>query len=172
MEIESWNNWINKIDSSSIIEIESEIANIENNNSTPYVEKNLKLGYLYYSKDYLGTATKIFKTLAQKISDEKNNFDFIKENKTDLNVLYMGFKLIPDGCGGFEVVEDDCGSDCCVPFCGCMGIIVVMSVCGISASDITTCDTTDGQGCCDNSLNSCSQCFCCDICRNGGCKCC
>lgn len=170
MEMVSWNHWIKKIDNSSIDEIDSEIFAIETDDKTPYVEKNLKLGYLYYTKDYLGTATQIFKALAKKIDVEKSNFRFIEENKKGLNILYMGFRIVPDGCGGFDIIESNCCGDGCGPICACLGIAAVMSICGIAVSDITTCDTTDGQGCCDNGLNSCDGC-CDDWCGDGQCCC-
>lgn len=153
-----------RIDSSSINEIDSEISLIEIDNKTPYVEKSLKLGYLYYSKDFLGTASKIFKKLAETISKEKNNFEFIKENEKDLNILYMGWHIVPDGCGGFDVFETDCCADSCGPICGCLGLVVVMSVCGISADDVCSYDVSTGtsggcvgecgKGCC----NGCAPC--------------
>ncbi|MBQ4561396.1 MAG: hypothetical protein IJA55_03575 [Clostridia bacterium] len=157
MEATAWDIWINRINNSSVDDIDTEILCLEKTNM-PYVEKNLKLGYLYYSKDFLGTATNIFKSLSKKISSERTNFEFIKENEQGLNILYMGFRLEPDGCGGFEIIETGCGADCCGPVCGCIGIAAVMACCGINSDDITTCDTEDGQGCLDNGINSCCNC--------------
>jgi len=167
MEMTAWNHWIKKIDSSSIDDINSEISIVEDS-AIPYVEKNLKLGYLYYSKDFLGTATKVFKTLAEKISNEKNNFEFIKENEKGLNIMYMGWHIVPDGCGGFDIFESDCCGDSCGPICGCLGIAAVMAICGISADDVCSFDASSGTsgGCIGNGLtgccNGCADCYGCD----------
>lgn len=159
MEITSWNQWIKKIDNSSIAEIDSEISAIEVDDTTPYVEKNLKLGYLYYSKDFLGTATKVFKNLSQKISAEKNNFKFIKENEKGLNILRMA-----SGDGYCIVRELDCCDLGIGPFCGCFGIIVAMAICGISADDVCSSSGSGSSvefgGCCPDALDSGCDCCC------------
>ena len=172
MEVASWNNWVQRIDGCSVSEIDSEIFAVEADDSTPFVEKNLKLGYLYYSKDYLATATTVFKGLADKIRAEAKNFDFIRENEKGLNILHMAWYIEPDGCGGYDIFEHEgcCGGDECGCICGCIGIAAVMSVCGIEADAISDCDTTDNQGCCDNGLNSCGG-FCDYWCGDGQCCC-
>ena len=160
MEQAMWNKWINKIDNSSIDEMNYELSVIESDEEMPFVEKNIKLGYIYYSKDCLGTATKMFQSVAERISELKDNFDFIPKRKKDDNIAYMGWSIVPDGCGGFEIVETGCCGDGCGPICGCIGIATVMVICGLSVEDVTTCDTTDGQGCCDNGLNGICDCCC------------
>lgn len=158
MEQAMWNKWIKKIDNSSVDEMNYELSIIENDEKMPFVEKNFKLGYLYYSKDCLGTATKIFKSVVEKISAEKNNFDFIKENGKDINIVYEDYEIEPDGNGGWKCREVSKGNElgCCI----CCGGLLAIPCCGIQAADISTCDTTDGQGCLDNCLNGC--CGCCD----------
>ena len=164
MEMATWNHWVKKIDNSSIAEIDSEISAVEVDDVTPYVEKNLKLGYLYYSKDFLGTATKIFNNLSRKISAEKNNFEFIQENEKGLNIMYMGLHIVPDGCGGFDVFESDCCGNSCGPICGCLGIAAVMAICGISTEDVCSISgsgsTYTESGCIPDALNGCSDCCC------------
>ena len=169
MRVESWEMWVNRINGSSVDSIDSEILAVENDSLTPYVEKQMKLGYLYYSKDYLGTAAKVFQSLIQRINSEHHNFQFIEENKKGLNILNMSFRIVPDGCGGFDIFESDCCGEACCPVCGCIGIAAILAVCKISTSEITTCDTTDGQGCFDNCCNSCDGC-CDSLCGDG--KCC
>lgn len=153
-------HWMNRIENYSITEINEEIFKIEKDDLLPYVEKELKLGCLYYAKDYIGTATNIFSNLTITISKQKTNFDFIKENKKGLNILQMGFKIVPDGCGGFEVFET---GGYCGPICGCIGIVAVMAICGISADQVCSFDSSTGEsgGCIGNCLGwCCNGCAC------------
>lgn len=156
------------ISNSTCDEVETEIINVSADESTPFVEKNLKLGYLYFHKDYLGTATNIFKNIVDKVSIEKTNSEFFKENEKGLNILYMGFRIIPDGCGGFDVIESGCGVDCCGPICGCLGIVTVMAICGISADQVCSYNSYTGEsgGCIGNCgtscCNGCADCYGCD----------
>lgn len=164
--IKSWNKWIERINNASPETIDKEIYEIESKEELPFVEKNLKLGYLHFANDRLGKATNIFHSVATVILKEAKNESFKSENEKGLNILYMGWRIVPDGCGGFDVFESgDCCSEGCGPICCCIGIAGAMAICGISADDITTCDTTDGQGCFDNCLGSC--CGGCEDC--GGC---
>jgi hypothetical protein len=157
MEQAMWNKWINKIDNSSIDEMNYELSVIENDEEMPFVEKNIKLGYIYYSKDCLGTATKMFQSVAEKFSEIKNNFDFIPQKEKDENVAYMGWYISPNGCGGYECIENDCCSDGCGPICGCLGIIAAMSICGLSADDVCSYDASSGEsgGCVGNGITGC-----------------
>lgn len=154
----AWNDWIQYIEHSSKTELAEEAQKIELDQALPFVEKKLKLGYLYFKQDLIGTATNVFQEVKDRITQEKHNSAFIQENEQGLKILYMGWDIIDDGCGGFEIVETGCE---CGPICGCIGIAAVMAICGISVNDLTTCDTTDGQGCCDNALNSCCNGGCC-----------
>lgn len=117
----------------------------------PFVEKKMKLGYLYFKQDLIGAATNVFQELKDKIVKEKDNHDFIKENERELNIMYMGWRLIDDGCGGFDIVE---GGGNCGAFGCCFGIIVVMAICGIGAEDVFTFDYNTGEsgGCLNDIL--------------------
>lgn len=161
MENTYLSHWINNVENFSISEINKEIVKIENDGSLPYVEKNLKLGYLYYTKDYIGTATNIFNNLTITILKYKTNFDFIRENEKGLNIFHMGFKIVPDGCGGFEIFET---GSCCGPICGCLGIAAIMAICGISAEQVCSFDSSTGEsgGCIGDILGwCCNGCACC-----------
>lgn len=153
-----------KINKSSLEEIEQEIDFLTKQSHTPFVEKNLRLGYLYFTKDCLGAATNMFQEIVSTVSKEKGNPAFVSENREGLNILYMGWRIVEDGCGGFRIVDDGC--DSCGPFCCCCGIIAVMGICGINCSEITTCNTADGQGCLDNCMDGCcGGCAACCGCR-------
>lgn len=154
-----WKQQIQKKDPQNL---RTEINKIQENNSIALIEKELKLGFLYYCLDCLAAAQVHFRKIVNAYYDNINNKEFLLENEKGINILFR-FKIIPDGCGGWDIVESGCGVDVCQPFCCCLGIITVMACCGISADQITTCDTTDGQGCLDNCLNGCCG-WCCDDC--------
>lgn len=157
MDISSWNLWINSVETKNKNEIDTEIEDAKNDDELDFVEKNLKLGYLYYKKDWLGTATSFFSKVRNKISDEKNNYEFFKENENGIRILKMGYGVQGDGCGGFEIVESSCCGDFCGPFCACFGIVTVMACCGIDVD--STCDCMEkGLGCCFKPIENCRGC--------------
>ena len=158
-EVKSWNQWATEINSSSREAINHEIATMENNTEVPFVEKNLKLGYLYFANDQLGKATNLFHNIAAVISKEIKNTMFRKENEKGLNILREEWECVPIP-GGFRIGPSGGEFSGFCNFCCCFaGVAVIMGVFGISVNDITTCDTTDGQGCLDNCLEGCCNFF-------------
>lgn len=154
-----WNDWVKYVEYSSKAELAEETQKIELDQTIPFVEKKLKLGYLYFKQDLIGTATNLFHEVKERIAREKHNSDFVQENEQGLKILRMGWSIIDDGCGGFEIVETGCG---CGPFCGCLGIVVVMAVCGIEAQDVFEFDYATGEssGCCSDALDAGCNCCC------------
>lgn len=163
----AWNDWVQCIEHSSKTELAEETQKLELDQAIPFVEKKLKLGYLYFKQDLIGTATNVFQEVKDKITQEKHNSAFVQENEQGFKILYMGWDIIDDGCGGFEIVPSGCGVDCCGPVCGCIGIAAVMAICGIEAQDVCSYDASTGEsgGCIGKAGVSC--CNCCDSCYTG-----
>ena len=163
----AWNDWIQYIEHSSKTELAEEAQKIELDQAIPFVEKKLKLGYLFFKQDLIGTATNVFQEVKERITQEKHNSAFIRENEQGLKVLRMGWSIIDDGCGGFEIVSSGCGGECCGPVCGCIGIAAVMAVCGIESQDICSFDASGKEtgGCLGKACVSC--CNCCEYCYTG-----
>ena len=158
----SWNDWIQFVEHSSKTELAEEAQKIELSQTIPYVEKKLKLGYLYFKQDLIGTATNVFQEVKDRITQEKHNSAFVQANEQGLKILYMGWDIIDDGCGGFEIVPSGCGVDCCGPVCGCIGIAAVMAICGISAQDVCAYNYATGEesGCIPDAGNALCNCCC------------
>lgn len=166
MEMTAWSQWTNSVNNSSLAGIDEQISLIESDKNIPYVEKNVKLGYLYFSKNYLGTATNIFNNVKKTISENKNNFEFLTNNKDDINVLYSEWEVSPDGHGGYSVREID---ECAGPVCCCFscGILCMIGVCRCEPDSICTYDSTTGKSgvcigssvdCCCGSVFNCIGC--------------
>ena len=157
MEISAWNSWLQKVDSCSPEQLELELDGLAGQSELSFVERNLRLGYLYFLQDALGAATSTFRKVVSTVSREGSDPSFVRENRDGLRILQMGWKIVEDGCGGFELHETGCGSGASGPFCccGCIGILVVMGICGINAGDITNCGGPGEPGCLDNFMNNC-----------------
>ena len=153
------NNWGQSKKGLSKEMIDYEIEKLSTNNSVPYVEKNIKLAFLYYCKDFVGTATKIIKETRNKIDLEKDNALFLKENEKGINILRDNIFVII-----FEAAEDFCGSSFGA-FCCCFGLVAGMAICGISADQVCSFDANTGEsgGC----IGDCGAGFC-----NGIAPCC
>lgn len=151
----SWNMWVNSIRSKTYNELKKELQTTMNS-LTPIIEKELKMGVICYSLNNLAVAQNHFKKVISEYKANSTNEQFMIENEHGINILF-GFKIVPDGCGGFDIIETGCG-DVCGPFCCCLGVVGVMACCGINMNQITTCDTTDGQGCLDNCMAKCCCC--------------
>lgn len=164
MELSVWNRWLQKIDESSEEYLESELHFLMTRPGVPFVERNLRLGYLYFAKDCLGAAASAFQKIASVVEQKKDDSEFIRENEGGIRILKMGYRIVEDGCGGYDVVETGCGSSCCAPLCCCFGAAAVMAVCGIDLGHITNCGGAGEPGCLDDFMNNC--CRCCCVCVN------
>ena len=164
LELSGWNSWLKKIDESSEEEIECELNYLMTDPALPFVERNLRLGYLYFTKDCLGAAVSAFRKVASVAEQRKNDPEFVRENEGGLRILQMGYRIVDDGCGGYDIVETGCGSSCCAPMCCCFGAAAVMAVCGIDLDSITNCGGAGEPGCLDNFMDSCCGC-CCTLCN-------
>ena len=170
MEISAWNSWLERVREQPPEQFEQEIGDLTRRDDLPFVERNLRLGYLYFVQDALGAATNTFRNIVSTVSQQREDAEFVRENRAGLNILYMGWRVVEDGCGGFELRETGCGGGgsagpfCC---CGCVCILVVMGICGVNLGDITNCGSGAGEpGCLDNFMNNCfSGCGKCCGCR-------
>ena len=156
-QVKCWNSWIKEIDSADKELINNEIAKLQENETIPFVERNLKLGYLYYQADCIAKATTIFSEVSKTIKLHINEPSFVKENKDGLGVMYMGYRVDSDGCGGFEIIETGCGPDVCVPVCCCLGLVTVMACCGIEADQVFDFDYATKSATCCGMSQCCGQ---------------
>lgn len=154
MERAAWNQWANTVNNSSFAEINDQISSLEADKNISYIEKNIKLGYLYFSKNYLGTATNIFYNIKKTIFENKNNFEFLNKNKDDINIMLSEWKVTPDGRGGYSVSEV---GDILAPICCCCGILGVIAICRCEPDSICTFDSDTGKsgGCIGYSVDYC-----------------
>lgn len=163
LELSAWNGWLQRINESTEEELERELDGLMTGPALPFVEQNLRLGYLYFAKDCLGAATTAFRKVASAVEREKDNPEFVRENQDGLWILQTKYRAERDICGNIKIEEvGECG--CCAPMCCCFGAAAVMAVCGIDLENITNCGGSGEPGCLDDFMNNC--CRCCCVCVN------
>lgn len=155
MELLAWNSWLQTINESSEKELDRELHFLMTEPGIPFVERNLRMGYLYFTKDCLGAAASVFRKIESVLTQKKDDPEFLQENEEGLHILWMGYRLEKNMCGGYELREVGCDPACCGPLCCCLGA-AGLAVCNIDLNSITNCGADpDNPGCLDNCMNNC-----------------